>query len=334
MPTKAEKPAASTMDDAVMLTCQPANCPTAQVAMAPISTPMAPPIRLSVTASIRRLMGICVRARQSSTTERVSGVDTNQQTIAVTREFIRGYAPVQQYLDKQFSNTGAFQKELEQAFRYVKHYFPQYKTSNAIFFTGPFDAPGVANTNNGFAFGLQQYAGKDFKEYQAPEFQEMFPTYISRRFSKEYMVANCMKSVADDIFPDRSAGKPLIEQMIEKGKQWYLLDKFLPKTPDSLKTGFTQKQLEWCAANEGMIWSYIVKNEDLNSLSPAVIQVYIGEAPFTQGMPQDASPGNLGQWIGWQIVKKFVSKNSKLSIEEVMRTAPAVINEQAKYKPK
>ena len=264
----------------------------------------------------------------------VSGSDTNQQTLQVTREFIRGYTPVQQFLAGKFKNTNTFQKDLEQAFRHVKYYFPQYKTSNAIFFTGPFDAPGVANTNAGFAFGLQQYAGKDFTEYQAPVFQEMFPIYISRRFSSEYMVANCMKSVTEEIFPDRSAGKPLIEQMIEKGKQWYVLDKFLPDAPDSVKTGYTQKQLDWCAANEGMIWSYIVKNEELNSLSPAVIQAYIGEAPFTQGMPQEFSPGNLGQWIGWQIVKKFAAKNGKLSIEEIMRTAATTINEQAKYKPK
>jgi hypothetical protein len=264
----------------------------------------------------------------------VNGSDTNQQTLQVTREFIRGYAPIQQFLAGKFRNTSQFQKELEQAFRYVKYYFPQYKTSSAIFFTGPFDAPGVSNTNAGFAFGLQQYAGKDFTEYQAPVFQEMFPTYISRRFSSEYMVANCMKSVTEEIFPDRSAGKPLIEQMIEKGKQWYVLDKFLPDAPDSVKTGYTQKQLDWCAANEGMIWSYIVKNEELNSLSPAVIQTYIGEAPFTQGMPQEFSPGNLGQWIGWQIVKKFAGKNGKLSIEELMRTPATTINEQAKYKPK
>ena len=264
----------------------------------------------------------------------VSGADTNQQTLVVTREFIRGYAPIQQMLDKKYKNTNSFQQELEQAFRYVKHYFPDYKTSNAILFTGPFDAPGVANTNAGFAFGLQQYAGNDFAEYQAPVFQEMFPIYISRRFSPEYMVTNCMKSVAEEIFPDRSAGKPLIEQMIEKGKQWYVLDKFLPDTPDSLKTGYTQQQLDWCKANEGGIWSHIVKNENLHSLSPATLQVYIGEAPFTQGMPQEYSPGNLGQWIGWQIVKKFVSKNEGLSITEIMRTAPSVIVEQAKYKPK
>ena len=30
----------------------------------------------------------------------------------------------------------------------------------------------------------------------------------------------------------------------------------------------------------------------------------------------------------------IVAKNEKLSIEEVMRTAPSVINEEAKYKPK
>lgn len=63
----------------------------------------------------------------------VNGSDTNQQTLQVTREFIRGYAPIQQFLAGKFRNTSQFQKELEQAFRYVKYYFPQYKTSSAIF---------------------------------------------------------------------------------------------------------------------------------------------------------------------------------------------------------
>jgi hypothetical protein len=96
--------------------------------------------------------------------------------------------------------------------------------------------------------------------------------------------------------------------MIEKGKQWYLLDKFLPGIPDSIKTGYTQQQLDWCRENEGLIWSYIVKNEDLNSINPAVIQTYIGEGPFTQGFSQEYSPGNIGQWIGWQIVKSLYPK--------------------------
>jgi len=143
-----------------------------------------------------------------------------------------------------------------------------------------------------------------------------------------------MQLVVNDIFPDKSGSKPLIEQMVEKGKRWYLLDKFLPGIPDTIKTGYTKEQLDWCTENEGLIWSYIVKNEDLNSLNPTIIQTYIGESPFTQGFSQESSPGNIGQWIGWQIIKKFISKNPGMKPEEIMNMDASKIIAEAKYKPK
>jgi hypothetical protein len=264
----------------------------------------------------------------------VNGADTNQQTIAVTKEFFRGYKSIYDSLQPIYKKTDRLQQELEKAFQYVKYYYPQYKTGKAILFIGPFDAPGVAATQTGLAIGLQQYAGQNFSVYQSGPGQELFPLYISRRFAQEYITANCMKAVVADVYADQSGGKPLIEQMIEKGKLWYLLDQFLPNSPDSIKTGYTQQQLDWCKEYEGKIWSHLVKNEDLNSLSPAVIQTYIGEAPFTQGLSQEESPGNIGQWIGWQIVKKFAGKNSSLSPAELMKIPAKQILDEAKYKPK
>jgi hypothetical protein len=264
----------------------------------------------------------------------VDGSDTSMSTLQVTREFLRGYLPIYDSLKNKYVNTDWLQKELEKAFQYVRYYYPGYKPGKAILFVGPFDAPGIAATGSGLAIGLQQFAGKDFSVYRSAQGQELFPLYISRRFSPEYITANCMKAVVQDIFPDQSAGKSLVEQMIEKGKQWYMLDKFLPAAPDSIKTGYTQQQLDWCREYEGLIWSYIIKNEDLNSLTPTVIQTYIGEAPFTQGLSQEESPGNIGQWIGWQIVKKYAGKNPGLKPEEIMRTDPKIILEEAKYKPK
>ena len=139
--------------------------------------------------------------------------------------------------------------------------------------------------------------------------------------------------IIDDIFPDKSTGKPMVEQMIEKGKQWWLLDKLMPATADSLKTGYTQKQLKWCKENEGLIWNYFVTNENLEAIEPDMIQNYIGESPTTQGMPQ-SSPGNIGQWVGWQIVKKFAAENSSLNPTEIMNTPARKILTEAKYKPK
>jgi len=154
----------------------------------------------------------------------VSGSPTDTMTLMVTANFFRGYAPIYDSVKKTYNELDWFRKELEKGFQYVKYYFPAYKTGRAIFFLGPFDAPGVASTGNGLAIGLQQYAGSDFSVYQLPEMIDMFPLYISRRFSKEYMAANCMKAVVLELFPDQSKGKPLIEQMVEKGKQWWLLE--------------------------------------------------------------------------------------------------------------
>lgn len=264
-------------------------------------------------------------------------------TLPGVKKFINLSGGLYDTVNDVFKNTSTLEKDFKQAFQFVKFYFPQYKVPAIATIAGPVDAMAQSETGptpNFLAPGvlgisLQFYLGKNFSVYSDPFFIEnVAPAYRSRRFSKEYIIADAMQLVVADIFPDKSKGKPLVEQMIERGKQWYLLDKFLPTTPDSVKIGYTQQQLNWCHENEGLIWTYIVKNEDLYSLNPAVIQAYIGESPFTQGFSQELSPGNIGPWIGWQIIKKFASKNSSLKPEEIMNTDAKKILDEAKYKPK
>ena len=264
----------------------------------------------------------------------VNGVDTNMATQQAVHAMLQNYTSLNTVVQKKFSSINTLEKELRKAFQFVKYYFPAYKVPGMITFIGTLDAPGMVLTNQYIAIGLHQYAGSDFPGYQTEDAKQLYPAYISRRFGPSYIPANCMKAVISDLFPDNSHRLPLIDQMIEKGKQWWLLDKFLPESPDSLKTGYTGQQLDWCTNNEGLIWSYIIKNENLNSLDPVTIQTYIGEGPFTQGFSQELSPGNIGPWIGWQIVKKFAADNRTLKPEEIMKTDPKKIVEEARYKPK
>ncbi|HEX6848552.1 MAG TPA: hypothetical protein VF144_16320 [Chitinophagaceae bacterium] len=264
----------------------------------------------------------------------VSGADTNEATQDITKIFIRGYSTMYQALGKQYDDVSWLQRDIQKAFQYVKYYFPEYKTPKIILFMGPLDAPGVALTGSGIAVGLHQFGGKNFPAYQSMEAQQLFPAYISRRFEPQYIVVNAMKAVIEDIYPGKSGANGLVEQMIEKGKQWWLLDKFLPSTPDSLKTGFTKQQLNWCSENEGMIWTEIITTQkDLYTKDPMAMQNYLGEAPFTQSLGP-ASPGHIGQWIGWQIVKKFADKNSSIKVADVLNTDARKILEESKYKPK
>ncbi len=258
--------------------------------------------------------------------------DTVRDIPVLVKAYISHSRPLYDSVQLQFSNLGKLDAQLKHGFQYVKYYFPEYRIPRVLTYTGLIGDPQVALTKDAMAIGLQMYLGKNFSAYNTLEAIDKFPQYISRRFDPLYIPVNCFQNVAQDIYPEKLQGLSLIEQMIEKGKQWWLTDKFLPATADSLKTGFTQSQIDWCQKNEGLVWNYIIQNNDIYTTEPTIIQNFIGEAPKTDGMP-DASPGNIGQWIGWQIVQKFAS-NSGLSVQQVLNTDAKKILEAAKYKPR
>jgi len=263
-----------------------------------------------------------------------SGNPSDTTTQRASALFLQTYRSVYDSLQPGFENIESLKKEIKKAHQYLSYYFAGFKPGPIWFYMGPFDAPGVAVLKEGVAIGIHQYAGRNFFAYQNPDIQNLYPTYISRRFEPAYIVPNLVKAITEDLFPDQSSGKPLIDQMIEKGKYWYLSRLILPTSADSLITGFTTAQLEWCAESEGLIWTHLIRSDELQTLSPVLIQNYLGEAPFTQGLSQEYSPGNIGQWIGWRIVETYVNKNPDITPVQLMQKSAAEILEKAKYKPR
>ena len=253
-------------------------------------------------------------------------------TFAELKRFIRLTRPIYDSIAPHF-NERASQDALTQAFKYLKYYYPSYPVPRVVTYLGPFNAPGVALTNRAVAIGLQLYAGKDFSFYNNPQGLELYPQYISRRFEQPYIPVNVMTAVIQDLYPGQRTSGSLISQMMEKGKQWYLLDKLLPGVPDSLKTGYTNRQLDWCADEEGLIWNFMVQSNDLYTTEPTFIQTYLGEAPATPDMSPDA-PGNIGQWVGWRIVQAYADKHPEASPDAIMKTDGKKIFAESKYKPR
>ena len=259
----------------------------------------------------------------------------------LVKQFIRDYTPVQVAVNKTFPSTGAIEAEVKKGLQFVKHYFPEYKTPDRlIFYIGPMDAVyqaslgsyGDAITAGGLAVGLQLHLGKDFSLYNSDMGRSLYPAYISRRFTPAYIPVNCMKNVIDDIYPEKIAGKTLVEQMIEKGKRLYVLDKLMPQTPDTLKIGYTDLQLKGCYKNEGRIWNFFLVNSLLLNNDPGLIKSYMGEAPNTPELGE-GSPGYIGLFTGWQIVKKYMEKKPALKLQTLLQTPAMDIYQQSKYKP-
>lgn len=249
--------------------------------------------------------------------------------------YYRFIKPLADSVAKAFPNLNDVEESLEENLRYVKHYFPQFTTPQVLTSVegfnpnDPTEIFGTTYYENKLVISLQQFLGKNYSGYDA----SLYPDYLRRRFEPEFIVPNCLRAVAGELYADSSQATSLVEQMIEKGKQWWLLKKFLPATPDSLITGYTAGQTAAVEREEANIWGVIAQNENLFSVDPVTIQTYIGEAPFTQTLPQGA-PGNIGPWLGWRIVQKFEEENPKLTVQQILQTTAKKIFQEAKYKPK
>ena len=126
-----------------------------------------------------------------------------------------------------------------------------------------------------------------------------------------------------------------LDEMIYFGKQLYLKDLWIPFKSNSEKIGYSVSEYEWSEDNEFYIWQYFVENELLYQTDRKLLGRFIVAAPFSRfNLELDSeSPGRLGQYIGWQIVKSYMNNNST-SVLEMLQMDPQEIFNNAKFKPK
>src|SRR4030095_13747087 len=119
------------------------------------------------------------------------------------KTFFRLHKPIFDSAQKKYKDIGPVKKDLENAFRHVKFYFPSYKLPAQIIpVVGPMNSiDDMAKMTNGdyipdfigpdfLGISLQFYLGKDFSFYKADYFiSNVAPLYRRRRFDREYIVA-------------------------------------------------------------------------------------------------------------------------------------------------
>ncbi|MEO6669538.1 MAG: hypothetical protein ABIN36_08680 [Ferruginibacter sp.] len=252
---------------------------------------------------------------------------------AYIHSFVSSYRPVYDTAEKVFADFSPYENEIKNGLQYVQYYFPKYRAPHTIVtYIGPMDGYGDVITDDELAVGLHAHLGKNYSAYQSTWVQETYPAYVSNRFEPSYIAINCMKNILSDLYPEKKEDKTLIVQMVEKGKRLYLLSKFLPNAEEHKLIGYTETQLKDCYKGESRIWELFTQNNYLQSLDNDVIKNYVEEGPKTQELGEDA-PGNIGSFAGWQIVKKFMSKNPKTTMPELLNKDAEAIFQEAKYKP-
>jgi gliding motility-associated lipoprotein GldB len=231
-------------------------------------------------------------------------------------------------VQKKYSNFEPVKEDIETLFKHIKYYFPQTKTPKVITVISEMDYNNkVIYADSLVIISLELYLGKDHKFYQ-------FPNYLKQNFEQKQILPDVVSSFSIQKIPPVSDNN-LLEQMIYFGKQLVLKDLLLPDYSDADKMGYMPEQVKWCQENESYIWRYFIENELLYNNDQKLNNRFINPAPFSKFYLEidNESPGRVGSWIGWQIVRSFI-KNNEVSLEELLKMNAKEIFEKSKYKPK
>ncbi|NIA09435.1 MAG: hypothetical protein GWP10_06840, partial [Nitrospiraceae bacterium] len=233
-----------------------------------------------------------------------------------------------------YPSLNGLEKQLTGAFQHYKYYFPDKKVPAVYSFMSGFNASLIIDEGI-LGIGLDRYLGKDVPYYDQLE----IPKYMQQKMIPGKIPSDCMYAWASVEFPFQPPGDSMttdnaINRMIYEGKLLYFVKAMIPHEKDEMIMGYTPEQLKWCRMNERQMWAYLVEQKILFKTDYMTINKLTRDAPFTPFFPRE-SPGRAANWIGWQIVKDYMSLHKDISLSQLMISAryQEILN-QSGYNPK
>ncbi|MCF6295952.1 MAG: gliding motility lipoprotein GldB [Flavobacteriaceae bacterium] len=229
---------------------------------------------------------------------------------------------------KAFPDESLFEDDIESLFQHLKYYFKAFKTPRIITVTSDVDYRNkTIVTDTIVLIALDTYLGQDH------EFYVGIQNFIKQNFRSSQIVSDLATQYAQQqVYQPKR--KSLLDEMIYFGKVLYFKDVMIPFKSDEEKIGYTKEQLDWALDNESYIWRYFVERELLFDTNPKLLERFINPAPFSKfNLELDTeSPGRLGQYIGWQIVRAYM-KNNDVDLQQMLNANAEDIFNKSKFKP-
>jgi hypothetical protein len=227
-----------------------------------------------------------------------------------------------------FGDQSMLKKQFEEAFRNLRYHFPDVVTPKIRTVISGLDTD-MFMSDTLIVIGLDYYLGKDAK------FRPKMYDYLLRKYDPEDVVPSVMLVYGIDNRINKTdlKDKTVLADMIAYGKSFYFAKRMLPCTPDSVLISYTQDEIRGSRKNQDLIWARFIESEVLYSTSHLVKKDYLGERPVTIQVGEKC-PGRIGQWVGWQIVNKYMETHPDKTLKQLMDTENAqLLFKESRYKP-
>jgi gliding motility-associated lipoprotein GldB len=243
------------------------------------------------------------------------GNKEEQELFIETQNIYRDFSPVK--------------KQLKSFFKHIKYYNPKFIAPDVVTMLTNIEYESrVIYADSLLIISLDVYLGKNH------EFYADYPKYIKENNTQEHLIVDVADAIIETQIPT-SMDRSFLGKMIYEGKKMYLLDVYLPGIKDKEKIGYEDSKLNWVQSNEEQIWLYFIEKKLLFSTDIQLNKRFLDTAPFSKFyMEQDnLSPGSVGVWVGWQIVRSYM-KHNDVSLQKLLTINELDLFKKSKYKPR
>lgn len=233
-------------------------------------------------------------------------------------------------VEKKFTTTVSIEENLEYLFKHLKYYFPETTIPSVIGLINNVDYQSkTIYADSLLLISLDTYLGVDHYLYEG------IPQYIRQEMDITFLPSHVASKFAESKIPP-SNDRSFLSQMIYYGKQVYLKDWVLPRSSDAEKMLYTEQQIQWVIDNEAYMWQYIVEKQLLYNTDPSLSNRFIEPAPFSKFYLEidNESPGRIGVWIGWQIIKSYMKRYPDTEISALLNLPAQTLFSKSNYKPR
>lgn len=241
---------------------------------------------------------------------------------------------IQQQLNQEvvkvFPDNTGLEETIRPLFQHFKYYFPRFKSPVIYTVTSDVDYQNkVIAADSLMVISLDNYLGADHYFYEG------ISSFISRNLNPSQLGPDIANVYARQL-SSPPKNRTFLALMIYYGKALYLADLVTPSSSDAEKIGYTEDQMFWAKDNEIYMWRYFIEKELLYSTDEELPARFLNPAPFSKFYLEidNDSPGRLGRYMGWKIVRAYMERNPEVTIEELLKKPADEIYIKSKYKPK
>ncbi len=227
---------------------------------------------------------------------------------------------VSSYADVQDIETA-----LSHGMAFLKANFPDMKIPAVYMHVSGF-GQNVLVADSLLSLSIDRYLGSEYSLYQ-----RFFYDYQRIKMERSRCVIDYLFGWLMSEYPFAGNENVLLDRMIYQGKIAYIVSLALPEATPALIMGYTAADEQWCVEQEASVWRAILQRKQLYTPDRLTTDKYFEEAPCH--FLSDQTPGNIGTWMGWQIVKQYMKETNATLLELMGAEDAQVFLNTSKYKP-